>query len=760
MVPADPGRRAWAIRWGPWAALAALALAVTWPVTFGGRLLFWGVVGYQFLPWYEAAAALWRAGALPLWNTWLGGGAPLLANYQVAALYPPNWVMLVIPPERALGWLVAAHLLLAGAGTYVWARARGHSRSAALVGALALEGCGYLVTRAGLFPSIVFAAAWIPVWLWRAERLAQIPDARRAARLAAVVGLGLLAGHAQSAVYGLLVVGLLLLWRGATAPQSRLSVWLWGGLSLALGGLLAAMQLLPTAAYWQVTARSGGLTEEALTYSFWPWRLLTFFAPDLFGHPARGDFWGYATYWEDAGYVGLIPLLLALGWLLRPARGHRREAWFWGLLGGIALTLALGQNLPGYQAAFQALPLLRLFNAPARRLLVTELALAALTAPAVEAWLDRRPQRWQALTLVIGLSVAGGGWVALQTLPGRGVTFGAATLRAGLLLIAWGGLALLRGRWPRAALATALAVLVWLDLAWWGRTLLPAIGPEFYATCRAPALAALWRQEPDAGRTLFAGTRTGGTEYEVRFRYFRFNDWRPLGGSWAEVCETLLPNGGILARVPAAENEDPFRLARWEELELLAMAHPRLLPLLGVTHRLDTACAASEVDVGAMGGVHLCRVGAAPRAWIVPQARQVAVTDMSAALSDPAFDFRREVLVEGAPSLSAAGGQGTVASVVDGPNTVTLSLTTDGPAYLVLADAWEAGWRAELDGAPVAVLRADLALRAVAVPAAGQHRLVMRYRPPTLYAGAALTGLAVLAILALELRGQGRLFWE
>lgn len=733
-------------RWGPWAAILALALWVTAPVTLGGRVLFWGVVAYQFVPWYTAAAALWRAGALPLWNPWVGGGAPLLANYQAAALYPPTWLMVAAPPEHALGWLIAAHLALTGAGMFAWGRARGLSRPAALVGALALEGCGYLAARAGLFPSIAFTFAWLPVWLWRTERLAQRPDRRRAARLAVVVGLGLLAGHAQTAAYGLALTGLLLLWRGWTAQKTaRLRLWLWGGAGLALGAGLAAAQLLPTAAYLVASVRSGGLADEALIYSFWPWRLLTFFAPDFFGHPAAGDYMGYPTYWEAAGYVGLAPLLLALGFLLRSPQAERREARFWAIVGGAALVLALGKFLPGYEAAFAALPFLRIFNGPVRRMLVTEVALAALAAMAVDRWLDDRPKRWQALPLLVGVVLAGVGGATAYALPALGAS-ARAVLGAGLLLAAWGGLSLLRGRAPRSALAAAMLGLVFVDLALWGQKQFPHVAPDFYQACASPALAEAWRQARQPGRILFAGTRVGGTEYDVRFGYFRTRDWRAPEGGWAPVCATLLPNLGQLAGVPFADNEDPIRLGRWEALETLAEAHPHLLPLLGVTHRLDARCAAGETEVASAAGVKLCDVGPAPRAWIASRARQVAAEALPVALVDAAFDPREEALLESTPPLAVAGGAGRVTQLQDSPNALTIALTVDGPAYLVVADAWDAGWTAQVDGAAAPVLRADLALRAVFIPTAGEHRVTFVYRPLVFVSGALLSVLALLVV--------------
>ena len=87
--------------------------------------------------------------------------------------------------------------------------------------------------------------------------------------------------------------------------------------AVALAVALAAVQPLPTAEYLLESQRSAAVDYEfAMTYSFWPWHFLSFLAPGLFGHPAVGDYWGYANYWEDAVYIGLIPFVLGAAALL------------------------------------------------------------------------------------------------------------------------------------------------------------------------------------------------------------------------------------------------------------------------------------------------------------------------------------------------------------------------------------------------------------------------------------------------------------
>jgi uncharacterized membrane protein YfhO len=66
----------------------------------------------------------------------------------------------------------------------------------------------------------------------------------------------------------------------------------------------------------------------------------------------------------------------------------------------------------------------------------------------------------------------------------------------------------------------------------------------------------------------------------------------------------------------------------------------------------------------------------------------------------------------------------------------------------VLSDPYYPGWQAQVDGEPVALLRANYAFRAVAVPA-GSHAVTMVFRPNTWRAGLALTSLTILALLIL-----------
>jgi len=102
--------------------------------------------------------------------------------------------------------------------------------------------------------------------------------------------------------------------------------------------------------------------------------------------------------------------------------------------------------------------------------------------------------------------------------------------------------------------------------------------------------------------------------------------------------------------------------------------------------------------------------------------------------------------------------KGNARIVDETPDRVELDVSMDTPGVVVLADLWDPGWRATVNGRAAPVLRADHALRAVEVPA-GASEVVFRYVPVSLRYGVASMGvaLALLAIwiFALPRRGQG-----
>jgi len=792
-----------AIRWGPLAALAAFPLLLLRRALFAGEAFFWGTPLLQFVPWQRLAAAMWRTGHLPLWNPMVGCGAPLAANYQTAAFYPLNLLYLLLPAEVALSWTIALHLALAGWGMYGWGRAAGLRRFPAFIGALSLSGSSFLVARVALFPSIALTLPWLAVWLWRAEVLVRHGRLSNALWLGLSLGLGLLAGHAQTALYGGLLLAAYLIFRTAqqarckmqetgdktgAAPIWKLVIGHWSLVisSLAIGLGLAAVQLLPTAELMVHSQRSTGVDYDfATTYSLWPWRLITFVAPDFFGNPGQGDYWGYATYWEDAAYVGVLPLLLAVDAALSRSKKNGKEkakvrlARFWTACALVALVLALGKNTSVFPFLFHHIPSFGLFQAPARWLAVTSIALAALAALGTHWWSADHPgQRRGAVGVVAGLALLIGGLAAPRLVPGIKPTFGPATARLGGTLAVAGTLVVLRSNStvqhsasranlpvrPRAENMTrpgapawwqvAVGAFIALDLLLSGWSLIPTIGRSLYNS--NTATAAVLQDESGPVRVYWPTDATHhnreyDAEQRVKFSYLTFEDFGPRDvDHWREMREVLLPNTGMLDHVASANNFDPLLVERYAQILEAAVETPSLLRIMGVTHVVSDRqwSGVQLIEDRRLENVQLHRLpNALGRAWVVPTARQVPPDEMLAALSDPAFDPASEVLLERPPpNLNhPASSIHYHVTLQDTPNRVTIRAIADRPGYLVLADTWYPGWQVTVDGVPVEILRANYAFRSIWLEA-GDHRVEMVYYPALIFVGGAIS-LTILVLL-------------
>jgi hypothetical protein len=753
--------------------LVAFPLLLLWRSLFAGEAFYWGTPLLQFVPWLRMAAGMWRSGQLPLWNPLVGCGAPLAANYQTAAFYPLNALHLLLPAETALSWTLAFHLALTGWGMYRWCRTVGMNRLPALVGALALEGSGFLVARVALFPSMALTFPWLAIWLWRGEELVQRERLHDGLWLGVALGLGLLAGHAQTAFYGGVLLAAYLIFRVAQRRDAHHAVRCASLAALALvAGLgLAGVQLLPTAELMMQSQRAGGVGYDfAMTYSFWPWRLITFLAPSFFGNPGQGDYWGYAAYWEDAAYVGLLPLLLVLRAVI--ARRREKQAWFWAVVAAAALVLALGRNTPVFPLLFRHIPTFDLFQAPTRWLSVTTVALAALAALGAQEWpVGRSARRRWALGAVVGAALLIGGLAAPRVVPGIPATFGPATAWLGGTLAVAGALGLMRRdtAWWRAA----VSVFIVLDLLVFGWPLVPTVDRFLYRD-RTEVAAAL-EDEPGPVRVYWPTDPTNRTrdvaEYRVKFRYLAFDSYGPRDATyWEEMREALLPNAAMLDEVPSASNFDPLLVGRYAELSGAAARAPGLLRVMGVTHVVSDREWLEAQPARKTDGVTLYRLpNTLGRTWIVSSARQVASNETLATLADPAFDLAGEVLLETEQLLtldseSAVHSPQTAVrnpqsiALRDGPNSVTIRAVLDEPGYLVLADTWYPGWQAKVDDEPAVILRANYAFRAVRLEA-GEHVVEMFYRPLSVTAGSAssLATLVMLAVgLALTRRGEAR----
>ena len=759
----------------PVVALATLALAV---LLYPGALLR-GEAFFErdlHLDWYPRLAALGRglgAGAWPLWEPGLGFGQPLLADPSVQVLYPVTWLSLSLPWGLAYTGFVLVHLFVAGLGSARLAARLGAGRAGSWTAALAFVLSGPVQSALNLWHHFA-GTAWMPWVLIAVDTAVRRPSVGSTLALAVALALQILAGSADLSAMTLVLALVLAAARLAGARRFRVSF------RPALASLVAALTLaaaLTCALWWpaaELVSRSArrALPEEVRTAWSVPAPGLARLVAPL--DPARVPFEpGRWTRLYDRPahplffslYLGLPVLgLAALGLLDRNRRGRASALAAVAIL---AVAFAMGPHGPLYGPLAELVPALRIFRYPSKALLVASLAVALLAGLGVRALGRAAPARHAVAAVV----VLGSGGIALLTSwlqaeigwsPFLGLLFAVVLALYGVRV--------------RAGLATGLvASILVADLLAAHRDLnatapaallaepppvIDALGADGgqrvhvwdYHTLPGTAESTLGRRDPYPP----AAGRAGIDPRVLAFAAQRQVLVPPTATFFGLETSYDLDNRGLY---PRDQNDLSFFLRRVEGTPV----HTRLLRLGAVAkvvalHERGLEELRLERRLPSLVGDAI-RVFAVPdpqpRAFLVGRTRVADGEAAFSALLDPAFDPRVEAIVaEGAPLGGAPGLEGSVRWLGRRADRQRLETTSARPALLVLADAYDPGWRASVDGARTTLLRANVAFRAVLVPE-GRHVIELVYRPRAVVVGLAVSCAALAVAAALFVAGRG-----
>jgi len=352
----------------------ALPLIFFWRTVFLGQAALpsnvtWDALA-NFYPIKLLVAEQFRQGLLPLWNPYILGGMPLLADVLSAPFYPLDVLYYLFPNPLAYSWLWIVYLWCAGTFTYIFLRQLCQGKVGPLIGAIVFMFNGTAI-GVMVFKVHVATLLWLPLMLLATEKLTTRPSLKWASLLAAASGVSFLAGHTQTAIYlatvSAIYGGLRLalrrpqLYRRALAKGFALLA-----ASLFLGIALAAVQLLPSFEMLGLSAREAFTSERYREADGWePRRFIYYglvsFIPEFFLEgdlpmPTNPFLRGYDL--PPRNYVGLLPLgLILIAVALRKDTPTRLIAL---LAGGFLLAFFLLAT-PAYTLATQAFPPLGVF---------------------------------------------------------------------------------------------------------------------------------------------------------------------------------------------------------------------------------------------------------------------------------------------------------------------------------------------------------------------------------------------------------------
>jgi hypothetical protein len=758
-------------------ALAGGALLFFAPGVFFGKVPIYRDLLVLVLPLRIHTAAAVRAGELPLWTRDLFLGAPLLADYQSAVLYPPSLLLYALPIPVGFSLYLAFHLFVAGAGMERFLRRRlGASPPAAAFGGVVFAFGGFVTSLVPLTNHLQ-VAAWLPWALDAADEWSRDGERRALLRLTAADVLVLLGGAPESALLTLVLAAAVAARAAPRSPAGAARLGAVAGTAL-LAASISAVQLLPTLAYAARTDRADVLPFASVAAeSLRPVSLTQLLLPPVFrdGAPPLVPGGGVPLFWSI--YLGIPGLVLAIAGALAGRR------IFWLAVLGISVALALGEHLPLLRFLYATFPgPVGAFRFPMKFFLLAHLALAVIAADG----LDRCGRAGGRPAIAVATAVAAGAaavalaaWTAPEGLlrildyPLKhgappavyahvAGTVAAVAMRSAAIAVAVAVVLWLwqRGRLTAGAAALAFAVLAFLDLtAVHQPTLVFTPWATLHASADATALGASPGQRifhyctavpgclppGAAGLGPWSGAITAGEDVEPRGR---------------ELWAALVPNVPMVYGLGAVAGSDGFTTREQHEVfRTLALAPRdgavRLLAALGVERLVGREDLARELPPDTLDPAAATTSrraygipGAAPRSYVAERVWTAAdVRESVGLLAAASFRPGRDaVLIHPAHPLTSAGGGVRDATYGTEHVAARVSLTT--PGLWVVNDSWDPGWKGSVDGAPVEVLRVNGVVRGLSVPS-GDHDVEMSYRPREFRIGASISGLGILAAGAL-----------
>jgi hypothetical protein len=732
-----------------WIAPALLIAFLSTPVLDPAVQLHYRDTGRFEYPVKQLLSAGLHRGQLPFWNPYAEAGESLTGQLGFSLWHPTTVLFALLPLDWAFKLEHLSAFLLALWGMFALARRLSASREASATAAAAFCGSGFLVSM--ISSNAVFALGLAAMPLALELLLAFLENKRPLALLlgAAALASCTWAGDPQAMLFtGYIGLGGALQW-GLPRRQITRAIGLtalWG----ACAAFLSLPAVLPVLPQLTNSSRSGARLNPLDDFALRPLRLAGVALPwafdDVLEEGSQSTYTEYLKGLEQDAFADSIALGVPL-LLLACATGKRGRAAL--LAAAVLLACSCGSALWVGKPLFALLPGLQVFRYPEKLVAPATLLLCVAAALGADA-ATREPRKFARLALGIAALLAALALAAPLLTP-HGQT-GAAALAARFtfklraacavqaLLCVVLSFAVRRPVWlaPLCALASFLAVHGVISIA----PIEALRGPFPLATqleSQAGPSAGRWRVFTE-GNDVFSMP-----DIDQRIAM-------TVGGT-----RSLLPNYNLLAGiesvVPYSALFDLDYGRAWSEA-------PRAMVLLFGVRFVLRPPQTADLPGYTRGpyGILEKRWPEQPRAFLLPCARtEPDAATLAHELARPGFDPHRAALLRKAVALpeTCATAAMPVEVTRPKPEEMSLQVSAAAPSLLIVAEHFEAGWRALVDGVPAEVLQVDLCAQGLVLPA-GAHLVELRFSPPYLGLGFLLALLCAAMLLLLDFRFRAR----
>ena len=692
----------------------------------------------QQYPWRELAVSIGKKMELPLWNPYNFSGTPLLANFQSAPFYLFNILFFVMPFATAWSLIIFLGPLLSGILLFLYLDNLKLNKWASLVGSISYAFSGFFVAWME-WGTITHVGLWLPLMLLAIDKifLNQLSNSKFIHSASSGQNSKLqfkiknyfwpiififslisafFAGHLQTFFYLFIFSWVYFLARW-TQHRKIVKILFAFLIFNILFLILTSIQWIPTFQFIQLSARSVDQVDIANPGWFIPWQhLVQFVAPDFFGNPTTLNYWGVWNYGELVGYVGIIPLILAIFSLL--FRRDKKTLFF-----GTFLILSLVFSFPTLLAKipyFLEIPFLNTAQ-PTRLLFISTFCLAILAALGFD-YLFKTKKKISIIYPLIFISIILASlWIFI---PNEHMSVVKNNLFLPTLLLAFSWIlfiALIASQKKRIItmiICVGIVVIAAFDLLRFG-----------------------WKFEPFTQKVyLFPSTKT------LSFLQKNLGEFRVMSVD----SRILPPNFSAIYRIKSIDGYDPLYILRYGELIAASerskpdIAVPfgfnrivtpknyesKIVDLLGVKYILSLKDLLSPKleKVFQEGETRVYEnKDTLPRAFFVEEVKVAeSKNDVIEELFKSNFVPTKTAVVEKSEGVDtnppSRWTKGTAAIVHYSENEIVIDTKNTGDGFLVLTDSYYPIWHAAIDGIEAKIYRTDYNFRGVIVPA-GKHKV-------------------------------------
>lgn len=263
----------------------------------------------QTYPWKYLAVKNILNGAWPLWNPYSFSGQPLLANSQSSVFQITGFLFLVFPFNIAWALNIMLAPVLMAIFTYLFLSeikidSKKIPASGVVLASAMLPFTGFFVSWME-WGTIINTAMWLPLILLSINKFFQKISSKWFLILTFSVSQTIFSGHLQSALYVFLASFIYTLFHLLNSKKIKAASII--SVAFTFGLLISSPQIISTLEFIKLSSRN---VDQAYTAGRPDWfipanQLIQLIAPDFFGNPTTGNYWGVWNYGEFLSFIGV-----------------------------------------------------------------------------------------------------------------------------------------------------------------------------------------------------------------------------------------------------------------------------------------------------------------------------------------------------------------------------------------------------------------------------------------------------------------------